>query len=105
VLLAGALIGGVQLWGYDAESWLLIIAVTVVAQLLGHSVFNHLLAVMSPMLVSLVLLLEVPGAALLAAVFLGQVPPIGVYAGLVLILAGLVTVVVRGGAIVPAPVD
>ena len=59
------------------------------AQLLGHSVFNHLLATMSPTVVSLVLLLEVPGAALLAAVFLGQAPPWGVYAGLLLILAGL----------------
>jgi len=104
-LLVLCLLTGSSLWGYDAEAWLGLVAVTIAAQLLGHSVFNHLLAVMSPMLVSLVLLLEVPGAALLAAVFLGQVPPIGVYAGLVLILAGLVTVVVRGGAIVPAPVD
>jgi drug/metabolite transporter (DMT)-like permease len=83
-----------------------LVAVTVAAQLLGHSVFNHLLAVMSPTLVSLVLLLEVPGAALLAAVFLGQAPPVGVYAGLALIVAGLALVVVRGGAVpAEAPVD
>ena len=37
------------------------------AQLMGHSVFNHLLATTSPVLVSLALLLEVPGASLLAA--------------------------------------
>ena len=63
------------------------------AQLLGHSVFNHLLATMSPTVVSLVLLLEVPGASLLAAVFLQQAPPWGVYAGLLLVLAGLAIVV------------
>ena len=44
-------------------------------------------------LVSLVLLLEVPGASLLAAAFLGQAPPWGTYAGLVLVLAGLALVV------------
>ncbi len=93
VLLAGALIGGVQLWGYDAESWLLIIAVTVVAQLLGHSVFNHLLSTISPTVVSLTILLEVPGAALLAGLLLGQAPPLVAYGGLALIFAGLALVV------------
>ncbi|MBA2418954.1 MAG: EamA/RhaT family transporter, partial [Nocardioidaceae bacterium] len=69
------------------------------AQLLGHSVFNHLLAVMSPAVVSLLLLLEVPAAALLAGLFLGQTPPIGVYVGLVLILVGLAVVLTRTEAV------
>ncbi len=108
LLLIACAVGRVQVWGFDAKSWLLIIAVTVAAQLLGHTVFNHLLATMSPTLVSMTLLLEVPGAALLAAVFLGQAPPIAVYAGLVLICAGLAIVVTsRSPAAVPveAPVD
>jgi drug/metabolite transporter (DMT)-like permease len=50
---------------------------------------------MSPTLISLLLLLEVPGAALLAGVFLDQSPAVGVYVGLGLILAGLVIVTVR----------
>ncbi len=58
--------------------------------------FNHLLAVVSPTVVSLLLLLEVPGAALLAGLFLGQTPPLGVYVGLVLIMTGLALVVLRG---------
>jgi drug/metabolite transporter (DMT)-like permease len=108
ILLASCLIGWVDLAGYGAKNWALIIGVTLAAQLLGHSVFNHLLAVMSPTVVSLVLLLEVPGAALLAGVFLGQAPPIGAYAGLAVILAGLATVVrARNAATAPreAPVD
>ena len=36
--------------------------------------FHHLLATTKPVVVSLALLLEVPGAALIAAVILGQVP-------------------------------
>ncbi|MGH3476509.1 MAG: DMT family transporter, partial [Nocardioidaceae bacterium] len=87
-MLACCLIGRQPLAGYEATTWLGLVAVTVSAQLLGHSIFNHLLAVLSPTVVSLVLLLEVPGAALLASIFLGQAPPLGVYVGLVLVLAG-----------------
>lgn len=92
-LLVACLLGSVQLTGFSARSWLLIGSVTVAAQLMGHSVINHLLAVISPTVVSMVLLLEVPGAALIAAVFLGQIPPAAVYAGLALICAGLALVV------------
>jgi drug/metabolite transporter (DMT)-like permease len=48
---------------------------------------------MSPLLVSMIILLEIPGAALLAAVFLHETLPAGTYAGLALILAGLAVVV------------
>jgi drug/metabolite transporter (DMT)-like permease len=98
----------VQVWGFDTRSWVLIVAVTLVAQILGHSIFNHLLATLSPTLVSMAILLEVPGAALLAAVFLGQAPPLAVYAGLALICAGLAIVVSgRSRAATPleAPLD
>lgn len=94
-LALSSLTFGIPLTGFSTKSWLLIAAVTVAAQLLGHSLFNHLLAVMSPILISLIILLEVPGAALLAGVFLGQTPPWGVYAGLVLILIGLAVVAAR----------
>ena len=88
-LALGSWTFGIPLAGFSTRSWLLIAAVTISAQLLGHSLFNHLLAVMSPTLISLIILLEVPGAALLAGVFLGQTPPWGVYGGLTLILLGL----------------
>jgi drug/metabolite transporter (DMT)-like permease len=43
--------------------------------------------------VALAILLEIPGAALLAAALLGQVPPPSAVAGLVLVLAGMAAVV------------
>ncbi len=92
LLLVACLATGQQLTGFSGPTWLAIIAVTVGAQLLGHSLFNHLLAVMSPTLISLIILFEVPGAALLAAVFLSQTPAWGVYLGLTLMMAGLVIV-------------
>ena len=91
-LAVACAVGAVPLVGFALEDWLLLGAVTVVAQLGGHSIFNHLLAVMSPTVVSLFILLEVPGAALLAALLLDQAPVWGVYAGLALMLAGLAVV-------------
>lgn len=88
-----ALFGGQALTGFDAEGWLGIVAITVCAQLVGHTAFNHLLATMSPLVVSMIILLEIPGAAVLAAVFLDEKLPAGTYAGLGLILAGLAVVV------------
>jgi drug/metabolite transporter (DMT)-like permease len=88
-----ALFSGQQLAGFDAAGWLGIAAITVCAQLVGHTAFNHLLATMSPLLVSMIILLEIPGAALLAALFLQETLPAGTYAGLALILAGLAVVV------------
>lgn len=106
-----ALLFGQPLVGFEASGWIGIIAITVCAQLVGHTAFNHLLASMSPLLVSMIILLEIPGAALLAAVFLHETLPAGTYAGLGLILVGLAVVVlgqkrsVPGEAGKPGPDD
>ena len=92
MLVVVCVAGSVPLTGFTADDWAQLVALAVASQLLGHSVFNHLLATISPTVVSLVILLEVPGAALLAGLFLGQTPPLGVYAGLVVLLCGLAVV-------------
>jgi drug/metabolite transporter (DMT)-like permease len=88
-----ALLSGERLTGFEPMGWAGILAITAAAQLVGHTAFNHLVATLSPLVVSMFILLEIPGAALLAAVFLGEVLPAGTYAGLGLILAGLAVVV------------
>lgn len=98
-VLAGVF--GQSLTGLSARDWGLIIAVTVAAQLLGHGLFNHVLSTLSVTVVSLVILLEVPLAAVIAAVLVGDGPPIGTYVGAALILAGLALVVLRRPAAPP----
>lgn len=93
VLLVAAVAAGQPLTGYDGDQWAGLVLLTATAQLLGHSVFNHALATVSPMVVSLALLLEIPGASLIAAAWLGQVPGVAAFAGLALILAGMAAVV------------
>nr|WP_281360705.1 DMT family transporter [Psychromicrobium silvestre] len=96
-LLVLALAFRVPLFGFGPWVWLGIIAVTLVAQMMGHTIFNHLLASMSPLVISMLILLEIPGAAILAAIFLHEVLPAGTYLGLLLILAGLAVVVLGQG--------
>lgn len=109
LLMVASLVAGQDLGGYPAEQWGLLLLITLTAQLLGHSVLNHLLATTSPMTVSLALLLEVPGAAILAAVILGQQPPVVALLGLAVMLAGMALVIVGNrGPVVPlreAPPD
>lgn len=93
VLLVVCLAAGVELVGYDGRTWLQLLALTAGAQLLGHSLFNLVLRTTSPTVVSLVLLLEVPGAAVIAAAFLGQVPPLAALPAALLLLVGLGIVV------------
>jgi drug/metabolite transporter (DMT)-like permease len=110
VLAVACLVAGQDLAGYRLDQWGLLLAVTATSQLMGHSVFNHLIARTGPVVVSLALLLEVPGASLLAAWFLGQTPPVEALVGLVLILVGTALVVIGNRAVEPtatleAPVD
>ena len=93
LLLVATLVSGQALTGYDADQWVKLGVLVATAQLLGHSVFNHLLATVSPMVVSLTILLEIPGASLIAAAWLDQVPGVTAFAGLALILAGMAVVI------------
>ncbi|QXQ10402.1 DMT family transporter [Paeniglutamicibacter sp. Y32M11] len=103
MLLAMCLIAGVPVWGFDAKGWIGILALAICSQVLGHSALNHLLTSLGPLTVSTLILLEIPGAAILAAVFLGQVLPAGTVIGLVVILGGLFFVVRGQGRILAVP--
>ena len=93
VLVVVCLSAGLALTGYDRRSWAAILALAAGAQLLGHSMFNYVLQRVSATTISMVVLLEVPAASLLAWVWLGQRPRLAALPGLVLILAGVATVV------------
>jgi len=96
VLLAGCLASGQQMTGYSAGTWWRIVALTALAQLLGHSVFNRVLKTTSPTVVSIAILFEIVGAAVLAAIFIGERPPLAALPAAALIAAGVVLVVRSG---------
>jgi drug/metabolite transporter (DMT)-like permease len=103
LLLAACLLGGQALHGYDGRDWLKLIALTAGAQLLGHSLFNVVLRTTSPTVVSLSILFEIPGAAVIAAIFVaGQHVPWLALPSAALLVAGL-AIVIRAGSRTAAP--
>ncbi len=93
VLGATCLLLRVPMLGFPATTWLAIGALVAGAQLLGHSMFNYALRRISATTVSVLVLLEVPGAAILAWWWLGQTPRPGSWPGLILLVAGVAVVV------------
>jgi drug/metabolite transporter (DMT)-like permease len=96
VLLLGVCLVGRQPiggTGYDAKTWAQLLLLTLCAQLVGHTLLNRALAVAGATTVSLAILLETPGAALVAWVWLGQEPPVLLIPGAALVLAGIALVV------------
>ncbi|WP_237493405.1 DMT family transporter [Modestobacter sp. L9-4] len=100
-LAVAAVVADVPLTGFSARDWWLIAAITFCAQLLGHTLLNLVLSTVGPTVVGLAILLEVPGALLVALVLLDQVPPLLAVPGMVAVVIG-VALVVRAGR--PSPV-
>jgi drug/metabolite transporter (DMT)-like permease len=106
--LAGLLLGalavadGQAMSGYDSRTWWLLVALMVGPQLLGHSVFNRVLPSVGATVVSVAILLEVLGAALIAWWWFDEVPRPAAIPAAALLLAGLY-LTVTGGRSGPAP--
>ncbi len=86
---------GTTLTGFSTRAWLMITAVTVFGQLIGHGLLNQALNALDATTVSTVVLLEVPAATALAALFLQQYPPWSVLFSALLIASGSTLVIRR----------
>jgi drug/metabolite transporter (DMT)-like permease len=89
VLLPACLLTGSDLGGYRAGAWLATAGVVVGPQLLGHTVFNGLLASVSASVVAVVMLLEPVIATLLAWWLFDELPGSSLWVGAPLVLAGV----------------
>lgn len=91
VVLAGmALLSGNPIVGFTPRTYLYLVLLALVPQLIGHSTFNWALGYLPAAIVSITLLGEPIGSIILAAVILQEVPgPIKLF-GAILILGGIV---------------
>ncbi|WP_432834698.1 DMT family transporter [Dactylosporangium sp. CA-092794] len=96
LLLIGCLVAKAELWGYPRQTVIAIAGLTLGPQLLGHTLVNYALRRVSATTVAVLLLLEVPGALVIAWLLLGQLPAARTLPGIAVLLAG-VAVVVLGG--------
>jgi drug/metabolite transporter (DMT)-like permease len=101
LLLAGGT--GQDLAGYSGRTWLVLAALAVGPQLLGHSVFNRLLPAVGTLVVSVAVLLEVLGASLLAWWWQSETPPAAAVPAALLLVGG-VFLVVRA-RVVTSPIE
>ena len=76
--------------GYSGETYLWLLALGIIPQLLGHSLFNWSLKYISAAYVSLTLLGEPIGTIILALIFLRESPTSIEGVGAILILVGIV---------------
>lgn len=89
LLAVAALAAGAPLGGYDAATWWALTGLVVGPQLLGHTVFNQVLGSVPATTVAVVVLSEPVGAALLALLLLGEVPPPLLAVGGPIVLVGV----------------
>ena len=90
----GCVVSQVPLSGYAWSTWLAIAGLTVGTQLLGHSMFSYALHEMSATAVSVLVMLEVPGAALISWLWLGQNPEPLAWLGIAMLVSGVAFVIV-----------
>ena len=83
------------LTGFTLNEWILLGALIIGAQLLGHTLFNLSLKRVSPVVVSLIVFFEVPISAVIALIWLGQQPPAGTIPGIIGLIFGCTLFVLR----------
>jgi len=88
-LLPVVLVSGEPLWGFGLRECLLLAALVAGPQLIGHNGLNYVLKFLPASTVTAVTLLEPIGAAVLAFVFLVQIPSSLEIVGGLLVIAGL----------------
>jgi drug/metabolite transporter (DMT)-like permease len=83
-----AIASGSQIFNFEAHQWWLVVALIIGAQFLGHTMFNMTLSRVSPVIVSLVVFFEVPVSAIIAFIWLDQIPAAGIIPGIIGLLIG-----------------
>jgi drug/metabolite transporter (DMT)-like permease len=89
-LLAVALAQGAPLLGYPPREWVLFLGMAVGPGILGHTLINWALEYVESSVVSVSLVGEPVGSALLAAVVLAEIPGALTVAGGAVVIAGIV---------------
>jgi drug/metabolite transporter (DMT)-like permease len=98
LLLAATLVMGYGFTGYTPGTYLMMVLLALVPQLIGHSSLNLAVRLVPVTLVSVAILGEPVGATLLGGLILGELPTVNEIIGGVLILAGIFIVLRRSRA-------
>ena len=89
ILLVSAVGLGHSLFGYSPKTYLMLVLLAVIPQLIGHSCLNYAVRLMPVTLVSVAILGEPVGATLLGYLVLNEAPTVNEILGGLLVLAGI----------------
>lgn len=89
VLSMVVLIQGAPITHYPLDAYLAVIAMSILAQVIGHSAFNYALGHLPAAYVSLIILGEPIGSTILAMIFLDEYPALLAVIGSAVILTGI----------------
>jgi len=89
ILIVLALVTGEKFTGYSGDIYIWFVALALVPQILGHSIFNWALKYLTAAYVSITLLGEPVGTVILAYLFLHEAPTVLELVGGILILLGI----------------
>ena len=89
MLMAAVVVTGTTLTGFSAGTYWMILLITLLPQLLGHSSLNWALGHLSATLVAVAVMAEPVGATILAWLILGEPPPAASVVGGALVLSGV----------------
>ncbi len=95
ILLVAAIISGHSFFGYSTTTYIMLILLALVPQLLGHSCLNLAVRLIPVTLVSVAILGEPVGATLLGCFILSEMPTVNEIVGGLLILGGIFIVMRR----------
>jgi drug/metabolite transporter (DMT)-like permease len=89
ILLVATVLSGHSLFGYSPTTYLMLILLALVPQLIGHTSINLAVRLIPVTFVSVAILGEPVGAALLGSIILGEIPTANEIAGGFLMLSGI----------------
>lgn len=89
LLVAGAVVSREPFAGYTTGTYVMLVLVALVPQVVGHSLLNWSLAHVTATAVAISVMAEPVIATIAAVPILGELPPLGSVVGGVLILAGI----------------
>ena len=95
ILLVTAIVFGHSLIGYSHQTYLMLVLIALIPQLIGHSCLNFAVRSMPATVVSVAILGEPVGATLLGFIILNEIPTLNEIVGGFLILCGIFTVIRR----------
>jgi len=97
ILLPMPFLFGGSYTGHSPAVYLYILLIAILPQLVGHTGLNWAVLWMSPTSVALSVLFEPVGASFLGYLIFGEIPTMQVFAGAVLLLAGVAVVAIGHG--------